>query len=148
MTRINLIEPHKLLDQHLMAEYRELPMVMGALKRSIKAKNFPNISEKYTLNKGHVSFFYNKREFLKKRLDMLIDELYRRNYSIDPKNRNINFKIFDGAPCEQINWMPDQQEIEINFERILLRFKEKRNFYKYCNLSIYEAPKNIKELYD
>ena len=61
MTRINAVHPTVLTDQHLMAEYRELTMVMGSLKRSLNSKNgLPPIPEKYTLNAGHVTFFYNK----------------------------------------------------------------------------------------
>lgn len=147
MTRINLIKPKKLLDQHLMAEYRELPMVMGALKRSIRAKKFPIISNRYLLNKGHVSFFYNKRDFLEKRFILLIDELRNRNYDIDPSSRNVNFDIFDYAPCKQIIWEPDEKEININIERILLRYEAKKNFYKYFSKSMGDAPIKIKEFY-
>lgn len=148
MTRINLIEPKKLLDQHLMAEYRELPMVMGALRRSIKAKKFPDIYTLYTLNKGHVSFFYNKKLFLEERMNLLIEELNLRNYNINPSDRVIDFTVFDNAPCEQINWQPTQPEIDINFERIVTRYREKPNFYKYCGIEFLKAPHDIKALYE
>ncbi len=38
MTRINLIPVEELTDQHLMAEYRELPMIAKALEKTLKSK--------------------------------------------------------------------------------------------------------------
>ena len=71
MTRINIVPTSELADQHLVAEYRELFMVGSALVRTLKSKNaaktLNSLPEKYTLNTGHVKFFYNK---------CYIDELY------------------------------------------------------------------------
>ena len=39
MTRINIIEPAELTDQHLIAEYREIFMVGGSLRRTLKSKS-------------------------------------------------------------------------------------------------------------
>ncbi len=64
MTRINVIDPIDLTDQHLMAEYRELPMIMGSLRRSLKSKKgLPKITPKYTLNAGHVTFSTTQANF-------------------------------------------------------------------------------------
>ena len=62
MTRINLIEPSELTDQHLIAEYREIFMVGGSLKRTLVSKSGYQelkVPKSYTLNAGHVYFFYN-----------------------------------------------------------------------------------------
>ena len=77
MTRINIVDPIELTDQHLVAEYREIFMVGSALQRSLKSKNWnPNsIPKQYTLNKGHVKFFYNKGKYLSKRYDELRTEM-------------------------------------------------------------------------
>ena len=40
MTRINLVNPRELSDQHLVAEYREIFMVGSSLQRSIKSKKW------------------------------------------------------------------------------------------------------------
>ena len=40
MTRINLVDPNFLSDQHLVAEYREIFMVGSALQRSIKSPSW------------------------------------------------------------------------------------------------------------
>ena len=70
MTRINLINPGELSDQHLVAEYREIFMVGSSLQRSMKSKSWSktinNIPKNFTLNKGHVTFFYNKGKYLDK----------------------------------------------------------------------------------
>ena len=38
MTRINIVEPSELTDQHLIAEYREIFMVAGSLNRTLNSK--------------------------------------------------------------------------------------------------------------
>lgn len=128
MTRINVIEPKFLLDQHLMAEYRELPMVGGSLRRSLKAKKFPNIPRNYTLNNGHVTFFYNKRSFLEDRYQKLISELLSRNYEISPETRKDNFEVFS-LPDKP--FFPSLNDVRINLERILSRYSDKPHFYRY-----------------
>ena len=79
MTRINLIEPIELSDQHLIAEYREIFMVGSALQRSMKSlkwnKTKKSLPKEFTLNTGHVKFFYNKGKYLYKRYLALIAEM-------------------------------------------------------------------------
>ena len=69
MTRINLVSPEELTDQHLMAEWREIKMVPAALRRSLRTQSTQAVLKKipsaFTLNKGHVTFFYNKIDYLK-----------------------------------------------------------------------------------
>ena len=68
MTRINIVPTEELSDQHLVAEYREIFMVGSSLQRSLKSPNWPkkkiSLPETFTLNAGHVSFFYNKGSFV------------------------------------------------------------------------------------
>ena len=75
MTRINLVEPGELSNQHLVAEYREIFMVGSALQRSLKSKNWKkikqNLPKEFTLNVGHVKFFYNKGKYLYKRYRLI-----------------------------------------------------------------------------
>ena len=70
MTRINLVPPEELSDQHLVAEYREIFMVGSSLQRSLRPPNWEktkeSIPKKFTLNKGHVKFFYDKGKYLSK----------------------------------------------------------------------------------
>ena len=67
MTRINIISPSELTDQHLIAEYREITMVPGMLQRTLKSKkglDKSKIKKVYTLNAGHVYFFMIKGNIL------------------------------------------------------------------------------------
>ena len=74
MTRINAnIPPSELKRMHLVAELREITMVPASLRRSLRSKSvnqvIRSIPDKFTLNSGHVKFFYDKLEFLKQRFD-------------------------------------------------------------------------------
>lgn len=87
MTRINsAMPPAKLTDQHLLAELRELPRIFTLVKKRIdQRKKFNDIPEEFTLNTGHVKFFYNKLDFLHNRHMMLRAEYSKRflkNYPI------------------------------------------------------------------
>ena len=69
MTRINIIPVSELHDQHLIAEYREITMVPAALNRTLNSKTGlirEKISKRFTLNNGHVYFFYDKGLYLDK----------------------------------------------------------------------------------
>ena len=69
MTRINLVPPAELCDQHLLAEHRELTRIPNAVaKGKYHLKGQP---AEYKLGEGHVRFFFNKLAFLKKRYDAL-----------------------------------------------------------------------------
>ena len=68
MTRINLVPPEELCDQHLLAEHRELTRIPNAVaKGKYHLKGQP---AEYKLGEGHVRFFFNKLAFLKKRAMM------------------------------------------------------------------------------
>ena len=134
MTRINTIDVTLLPDQHLMAEYRELPMVHGSLKRTlISASGYQvsRVSPIYTLNAGHVYFWYNKKKFLFDRFNQLVNELIFRNYQINPSERIINWNVFDSVP--QIDWTPTTSDCDVNLERIVERIKLKPKFYRWTN---------------
>ena len=130
MTRINLLPPQELYDQHLMAEYRELPMVLASLRRSLRSPNFNvgKIPKQYTLNSGHVMFFYSRLEWLKCRYDLLCEELYKRNYNISPDDRNV---VWDGFPkwCYG-TWKETERDIDINRKRIVERISAKPDWYR------------------
>lgn len=135
MTRINLIPVEELTDQHLMAEYRELPMVARALERTLASKvgfRLDKISDKYVLGTGHVYFFFNKAFYLVKRYNHLINELRFRGFDINPENRNMYWEIFgSGSMCDlQMDWEPSEEEIEINRARISEKIAMKPDWYK------------------
>lgn len=87
MTRINLVPPEELMDQHLFAEFREIKMVPKSLSRSIRARGVAGVLQRipaaFTLNTGHVSFFYNKGQYLFERYQALRCELERRGINFN-----------------------------------------------------------------
>lgn len=131
MTRINLVPPDELTDQHLVAEYREIFMVGSSLQRSLASKSWPktlaNLPETFTLNAGHVKFFYNKGLYLDKRYQQLVHEMKQRGMTPDPDRR---FKI-EQWPVELWNdWEPSDQDKQIIRERIQERIDAKPNWYR------------------
>lgn len=131
MTRINLISVEELTDQHLMAEYRELPMIAKALEKTLKSKlgyQENKVSPTYILGTGHIYFFYNKRDYLVDRYIVLVKELNCRKFSIEPNTRNMSWEVFDNIT--QVQWQPSAEEIEINRNRINERISLKPDWYR------------------
>ena len=81
MTRINAgIEPLELIDQHLIAELHELPRIFTLVQNRIDKDSLGSVDipPSFRLGSGHVTFFYNKLLYLKKRHDALRAEYTRR----------------------------------------------------------------------
>ena len=138
MTRINSnVDPQKLMDQHLMAEYRELPMVLASLRRSLKTQSerevLKKIPPRFTLNRGHVLFFYNKLTFLKNRYDRLVNELHNRGYNLD-QNRTLDL---NGIPSTFFNdWTATPADDAVLEQRIKEKIAMKPSWYKYYGKSV------------
>ena len=132
MTRINLVDPKELSDQHLIAEYREIFMVGSSLQRSMKSKSWSktikNIPKDFTLNKGHVTFFYNKGKYLDKRYTKLINEMKRRGMKPDPKRI---FKKNQWPINLYKDWKPKNKDLKIIRKRISEKIALKPNWYRY-----------------
>lgn len=132
MTRINSdIDPKTLKRMHLLAELREITMVPAALKRSMRTKTkdaiLKSIPKKFTLNAGHVTFFYDKQKFLINRFNKLTYEMERRGYVPD----TLRVEAFVGFDQEFNNdWAPTQEDTDLVQERINLRISQKPHLYK------------------
>lgn len=133
MTRINVIDPKNLTDQHLMAEYRELPMVGASLRRSLKA-GIKNIPRRYLLGTGHVSYFYDKGLFLRRRYDMLVNELEVRGYQLS--ERTLHFDVFTEKLYN--DWIPNEEDLIVNANRIREKLNMKMSWYRYYGKRITE----------
>lgn len=131
MTRINIIDPTLLADQHLIAEYRETAMVPAALRRTLKSSRGyspSRIPRTFTLNAGHVTFFYNKLKYLSDRYDSLICEMKRRGMNPD-SGRALDFS---GIPeCCFGEWTPSKAEQRVVVERISTRLMQRQGWYRY-----------------
>lgn len=141
MTRINLVDPTELTDQHLFAEWREIKMVPAALKRSLRTKTIQqvlkSIPKEFTLNKGHVLFFYDKMQYLSKRYSLLSEELRARGY-----RKELEWNTFadycQGIPQEFFtDYIPTYNALVIIRDRIRERISLRPNWYKYYSMAIY-----------
>ena len=131
MTRINLVDPSELTDQHLIAEYREIFMVGGSLNRTLNSKSGyreERVPKKYTLNTGHVYFFYNKGRYLQKRYHELIKEMRRRGFEPD-KSRIFPTKVFVDNGLYN-DWMPSLEDYKIIRQRIEEKIAMKPDWYR------------------
>ncbi|MGC7559181.1 pyrimidine dimer DNA glycosylase/endonuclease V [Pasteurella sp. PK-2025] len=122
MTRINLIPPNELCDQHLLAEHRELTRIPNAVAKG--KFNLIGQPEDYKLGTGHVRFFFNKLTFLKKRYDLLHQECLARGF-------NVQYIWPTHLPDNQALWLdytPTAQALAANRQRIAERMPAKPRF--------------------
>lgn len=129
MTRINVVDPSDLMDQHLLAEYREIRLLCANLTRTLNSKSGfveKKVPKQFTLNGGHVYFFYNKGEYLHKRYEAIRDEMRKRGISAD-----LDFPL-EKWPTELYNdWQPNERDRNIVRERIALRISQRPGWYRY-----------------
>ena len=139
MTRINIVEPSELTDQHLVAEYREIFMVGSSLQRSLQSKSWDikSIPQRYTLNKGHVKFFYNKGKYLSNRYNELQKEMKSRGMNPDSS------RVFkrEQWPDELWNeWIPLVEDYKIIRQRIKEKIRMKPDWYRFTKgLILYQS---------
>lgn len=123
MVRINLIEPEKLADQHLVAEYDEILMLLGYVRRYPKMEDIP---AKFCLGKGHIKFFKNKLKYLFNRHELIKKEMKKRKFKTDV---TINLKEFNKQLVQ--DWKPTNIDKKIVKERISEKLKLKPDYYRY-----------------
>lgn len=123
MVRINITSPRNLADQHLIAEYNEILMLVGYARKHPGIKCVP---ARYCLGKGHITFFKNKLLYLAKRHEEIKKEMKRRGFK---PRKSISLKRFkkyllnDWKPCA-----PDQKVIK---RRLIEKLSKKSDFYRY-----------------
>ena len=114
VTRINLVPVDELMDQHLIAEYREIIMVPGSLKRTLVSKggyNPSKVKNEFTLNGGHVYFFYNKGKYLNDRYQDIIDEMKKRGFKHDDSQKCPVDVFKDNDLIGE--WIPSSRDLSI-----------------------------------
>lgn len=128
MTRINLVPPQLLKNEHVLAEYKELPRIFTLATERHDRGQVPadfDIPSRYVYGKGHVTFFFDKCAWLWRRYHMLCLELDDRNYKL---NLNIQASIRDdtkrlmGTPWWG-DWKPTHADYYLNFARLVRRAK-------------------------
>ena len=112
------VDPILLADQHLIAEYREIPMLIGSLqywKWEIKSP----IPQIFNLGIGHMNFLKNKLRYAQRRHEAVIIECHRRHFKCDTLRMNLT-----GFPIEFCqDWNPTIEDSK----KLRLRLKWKLN---------------------
>ena len=129
MTRINTVDVSVLSNLHCLKEYQELPRVITHVRKLLeKGKPFPKdkIPTKYKLGSGHVTFFYDKLEFIMDRLVDLYNELETvRGYNMDYDKLSSILssanEIYEATKTYQISWKPDHEAQYLNMARLVMR---------------------------
>jgi deoxyribonuclease (pyrimidine dimer) len=128
VARINIIPVEELMDQYLIAEYREIIMVPASLARTLSSKaglDYKKIPSSYALNKGHVYFFYDKGFYLLQRYKLLVIEMKKRGFKPD-SNRKYPIKIFKDNGLYN-DWTPTAHAYIVIRDRIREKLKMKPN---------------------
>lgn len=134
MTRINLTPVSELSDQHLMAEYRELPRVFGAVReRLAKGHKFDDIPSDFRLGTGHVKFFYDKIGFLFLRQNDIIFECLKRGIKI----ANTHVDVADIPFRLMNNFIPSETDVALSQARLDEKIAQKPHWYKHYGVAIY-----------
>ncbi len=130
MTRINVLPPKELYDQHLIAEYRETRLLVKNLKRSFNSKNGiskSKIPKEFTLNRGHVLFFKDKGLYIEKRYKLLIDEMLNRGF--EPQYLELDIEVWPNGYFN--DWEATERDMDIVRERIKEKVLKRPNWYRY-----------------
>lgn len=134
MTRVNLVPVEELYDQHLFAEWRELKMIPKSLARSLLSRGLAGVQKmvpaEYVLNKGHVSFFYDKGAYLRERYRVLGYELYLRGFDHNADSPLDPDGIYDLFPVLDNGYTPTDAALALIRERIADRVAMKPAWYR------------------
>lgn len=125
MVRINLLNPSYLTDQHLIAEYNEILMLIGFIQ---KYSSIENIPENYILGKGHINFFKNKLTYIKNRHKQIKQEMIKRKFK-PTKTLKLNHKSITSK--HKNNYKPTKQAKQLIKQRLKNKIKSKPKFYRY-----------------
>jgi deoxyribonuclease (pyrimidine dimer) len=123
MVRINLVRPVALSDQHIIAEYNEILMLIGHVKKYPKIYSAP---PEYKLGEGHINFFKDKVGYLKCRHDLIKKEMSKRGFKT-----NKTIKLSEFKKEQKLDWRPRAQDLEVIKKRIITKIKLKPDYYRY-----------------
>lgn len=133
MTRINAnIKPAQLIDQHLIAEYREIIRIPNAYHKNPQTylNSIKRAPKSFVLGTGHVLYFYDKLEYLHQRFLLLKQEMVIREIV-----NNIDDSMFLNLPDNLYNCITDNDELnnasELVKQRIVERITTMKNKPKY-----------------
>ena len=133
MTRVNVVPAKILLDQHLRAELREIPRIITQSRKT-------NCSPVFLLGTGHVTFFYNKLNFIFKRILELDLECKLRGFK-GLSDNYINVLRQTAINKSELNndYLPTNKAIELSKQRIIERINLKPYWYKMKSIDLNES---------
>ena len=123
MVRVNLVNPKYLTDQHLIAEYAEVLMLLAYIKQHPEKKEIP---KKFTLKNGHMRFFKDKVMYLKNRHEQIIKEMKKRGF-----RPTRTLKTYGVKRSLMNNWKPNPQDLQIIKKRLIQKINLKPEWYRY-----------------
>lgn len=132
MTRINLIPPSELCDQHLLAEHREITRIPNHVMKHYPQLNLEGRPADYTLGTGHVRFFYDRLGFLLMRYILVHQECVARGFAVKyiwPS------PLWTVPPSLDGGYAPTPRAMAISRERIALRMPARARFTPRCTAS-------------
>jgi len=132
MTRINCVPVSKLIDQHLVAEYREMLRMPEYLRKSYKTGKPLEIPLFYKMSAGHVKFFYDKGQYLKSRHEELKQEMRRRGMKPELTLHTGMFQHYGLMG----DWQPTADSRYVNAERLIERINGMDDLPRYYKQDI------------
>lgn len=123
MVRVNPINPRCLADQHLVAEYAEILILVASARKHPSRAGIPPT---YRLGKGHQLFFRDKLMYLKRRHERLKREMRKRGFH---PRKTLGLQ---GLPASlKRDWRPRPQDKLFITKRLLWKIRQKPKFYRY-----------------
>ena len=127
MTRINVVPVSELSDQHLIAEYRELPRV---IKQHIDISDAP---DNYCLGKGHMKWARAHWPFVAHRFFDLFREMNYRGFvtNFDPNKLYDDYCGSLPINIKEPYYTPKENDIKMNRNRLVEKYRMKPNWYRW-----------------
>ena len=127
MTRINVVPPAELTDQHLLAEIRELPRIFTLARKRLEKHgklDLGDIPNEYCLGAGHVKFFFLHLGWLHGRYSDLFFESARRDFDC----KYIS-ELWHGTYNDEMrDYVPTHKALILNRNRLRERINAKPYF--------------------
>lgn len=125
MTRINLPPPPKLTDQHLGAEYYELPRAFPLALAAAKRGDLSG-PRNFVLGEGHVRFFYRRTAYLAERHAAIVAELLDQGF-------DLKFREPLTPVAGSLDWVPGPADLALSLGRLRERLHAppRPEFYTY-----------------
>lgn len=130
MTRINVLPPELLSDEHLRGEYHEMTRPISKVEKAIAKGKSPSdykISPVWKLGKGHETFYFDKMSYLRDRYVSVARVMSSRGFSINMEAYENNLSRIDSLPDEwKGNYEPTPEDMYWNMARVVKQchFKE------------------------